>query len=148
MTEAHTENVVIRLIEMYPPHAPRETDPHYRAFRAFERRSRNAGLAKCAICGETAHVECHHDKIEFAHINQVDLRTFDELYGLHLDDAAFQAFVEGPGNSEWLCVLHHRGQEGVHSLPTPQWNAMRVCKGDVVIAVSNSEIPVIQGEPT
>ncbi|MGH2519752.1 MAG: hypothetical protein ACRDF8_08115, partial [Chloroflexota bacterium] len=84
--------------------------------------------AKCAVCGTTTDVQCHHSLIEFSLSNAINIERFDHLFGLHLTEDDFQAFVEGPGNAEWLCVAHHIGAQGVHVLPEPLWNAIRVQK--------------------
>lgn len=127
-TPAHQQKETIRLLLTIPEHAPRASDPHYSAFRAFERRAKAQGLDICAVCGSREKVEWHHSAIEFSLINAVDVQKFDELYGLHLSDEEFKVWVESPSNAEALCVLHHRGQEGVHLLPEPLWNALRVQK--------------------
>jgi hypothetical protein len=144
MVDAHTETVTVGFIEVFPEHAPRKGDPHYAAFNAMKRRMKKAGLLVCNVCGATEHIEVHHSEIEFSHAAQVDLDKLNKALGLHLTDEEFVEWVESPGNAEPLCVLHHRGQEGVHSLPEPQWNVVRLCKSGVVIATSNSEIPVVK----
>jgi hypothetical protein len=147
---AHNKNVDIRFIEAYPAHPTRATDPHYAAFTAAKKRMKAQGLYKCNVSSNYhwGILEAHHDKLEFSHINQTDLAKFDELYGLNMTDEEFQAFVEGPGNLEVLCQLHHVGQEGVHSLPTPLWNALRVAKDgeNIVSVISNNDVPVIKNK--
>lgn len=147
ITPAHDETVTIRFIEHWPPHAPRKGDPHYAAFNAAKRRMKALGLYKCNVLSDYHYgqLEAHHSLVEFAHIEDVDVQKFDELYGLHLDDEGFKNYIESPAGLEILCELHHRGQEGVHSLPEPEWNALRVAKdGDNIVSVqSNSEIPVV-----
>lgn len=127
-TPAHEQRETIHLLISYPEHEARKDDPHYAAFNAFKRRAKAQGLLKCAVCGDTETVQVHHSRVEFSLINDVDVGRFDELYGLHLTDADFKDFVEGPGNAEFLCRLHHIGHEGVHLLPEPLWNALRVQK--------------------
>ena len=150
MTEvkAHTKNVTIRFIESYPEHPTRATDPHYAAFSAAKRRMKALGLYKCAVKSNYhwGILEAHHEKLEYSHINQTDIKKFDELYGLTLDDKQFVDFIEGPGNLEVLCQLHHVGQEGVHSLTQPLWNALRVAKDgeNIVSVISNNDVPLIK----
>lgn len=148
MTDAHSSNVTIRFIEKYPSHLPREKDPNYKYFHQAHDRLKKAGLLKCNVDSNhhNGQIELHHDKVEFAHINDIDVVKFDEAYGLHLDDAAFQKYVEEEGNLEPLCTEHHRGVSGVHSLPEPEWNVLRISKAgtDILIAQSNSLIPVQQ----
>jgi hypothetical protein len=146
VTKAHQEEVTVRFIERWPDHEPREQDPHYALFNAAKRRMKRQGLLKCAVASSYhwGPIELHHDKVEFAHINDVDVGKFNALYGLHLDDEGFRVFVEQEGNLEPLCQLHHRGQEGVHSLPEPQWRVLRVARSpqNVLMAVSNTGIGV------
>ena len=61
----------------------------------------------------------------------------------------FKRYIEEEGNLEPLCTLHHRGQEGIHSLDEPTWNVLRTATDPkhVVEAVSNSEIPVQHTSP-
>jgi hypothetical protein len=146
MTDAHESTVTIRFIERWPAHDPRRKDPHYHLFEEAKRRLKRQGLLKCQVDSDYHYgqIELHHDKVEFAHINDIDLAKFNEAYGLHLSDEEFQAYVEQEGNLEPLCTLHHRGQEGVHSLPQPEWQVLRVSKDPkhTITALSNSEIGV------
>lgn len=146
-TPAHDQTVNIRFIEHWPAHEPRESDPHYRAFNAAKRRMKRLGLYKCNVLSNYHYgeLEAHHSLVEFAHIEDVDISKFNELYGLHLNDDEFKDYIESPAGLEILCELHHRGQEGVHSLPEPEWNALRVSKdnSNIVSVQSNSEIPVL-----
>jgi hypothetical protein len=147
-TPAHSEVVTIRFIEHWPAHEPRKGDPHYKVFNAAKARMKKLGLYKCNVDSSYHYgtLEAHHSMVEFAHVNDVDLAKFNRLYGLHLDDEGFKNYIEGPNGLEILCELHHRGQEGVHSLPEPEWNALRVSKdGENIVAVqANNEIPVIK----
>ncbi len=146
MTDAHEAKVTIRLIERWPAHEPREKDPHYKLFHRAKERLKRQGLLVCHVSSDyhVGQIELHHQKIEFAHLNDIDLDKFNEAYGLHLTDEAFQEYVEQEGNLEALCILHHRGQEGVHSLPEPEWNVLRTSKDpkNTITALSNTGIPV------
>ncbi len=128
---AHDRTRRITLIERYPAHEPRENDPHYTLFNAARRRMRAAGLLRCAVCGATSNIELHHTHVEFAVQNAVDIERLNELLGLHLDDEGFKSWIEGPGNLEPLCVKHHRTIFGVHNLPEPDWNAIRIQREDL-----------------
>ena len=146
MTAAHQQEVVIRLIERWPAHEPRKDDPNYHLFQAAKRRLKRQGLLRCVVESDYHYgqIELHHSRVEFAHINDIDLGKFNHAYGLNLTDEQFQEYVEQEGNLEPLCTLHHRGQEGVHSLPEPEWNVLRTSKDPrrVIEALSNNEIPV------
>ncbi len=130
MTDAHDQRTTVRLLEHFPPHETRKGDPYYFTFEAMKRRAKKAGLDKCAVCGAQP-VEWHHTYVEFALQNGIDVQKLNEVYGLHLDDESFKAWVESPGNAEPLCVRHHRGSEAVHSLPEPVWNAIRTWRDDL-----------------
>ncbi|HTZ63485.1 MAG TPA: hypothetical protein VMB51_05220 [Solirubrobacteraceae bacterium] len=147
MTGPHQAEVTIRLIERWPAHEPRESDPHYKLFHQAKERMRRQGLLKCNVRSDYHYgqIELHHNKVEFAHINDIDLDKFNAAYGLDLTDEQFAEYVEQEGNLEPLCTLHHRGQEGVHSLPEPEWNVLRTSKDpqQVITALSNTEIGVV-----
>lgn len=91
------------------------------------------GLLKCAISGCTypGPIELHHSIIEFSLQGGVDVAKLDEVFGLKLTDADFKVWVESPGNLEALCPTHHRTHMGVHVLPEPFWNAVRVWRSDM-----------------
>ena len=129
---AHDQHETIHLLCHYPAHEPRQSDSHYHLFEAARRRIKAAGLWRCAIDGCTfpGPLEAHHEKIEFAMQGGVDLDRFNRLYGLHLIDSEFADYIEGEGNLEILCPVHHRTHMGVHSLPAPLWNAVRVWRAD------------------
>lgn len=144
---AHSQVVTIQFIERWPDHPPRKDDPDYALFNAARRRLVKAGLLVCAIGDGNCYggMELHHSDLEYAHAPDVDLDRLNKAYGLHLTEDEFAAWIESPGNLEPLCVGHHRGVYGVHSLPEPEWNAYRVAKatGRIVIAQKNSLIPVM-----
>lgn len=148
--KAHEQTVQIRFIERWPAHEPREKDPSYKLFHQAKARMKKLGLLVCNVESDYHYgvIELHHDKVEYAHINDIDLGKFNHAYGLSLTDEEFQAYVEQEGNLEPLCVLHHRGQEGVHSLPTPEWNVLRTSTNprQSFTALSNNEIGV-QADP-
>lgn len=133
MTDAHEQRTTIHLLCHYPAHDPRATDSHYHLFDAVKRRLKEEGLLKCAIdgCSFPGPIELHHDKIEYAMQGGVDLDKFNRLYGLHLDDASFKDYIESEGNLEPLCPVHHRTHMGVHALPAPLWQAVRVWKAQL-----------------
>jgi hypothetical protein len=155
-TSAHEKTVQVRFIERWPAHEPREEDPHYKAFHAAKARMKKAGLLVCNVKSKYHYgvIELHHAYVEFAHVNDIDLTKFNEIYGLDLSDEAFRNFVEGaPAKNakgedinalEPLCTGHHRGTEGIHSLDGPSFNVMRAAKDDhpIFIVQSNNAIPV------
>lgn len=128
VTPAHDQRLTIHLVEHIPPHGPR--GPH---FEAAKKRMKELGLTKCCVpdCDTGAPIEYHHSIIEHAWQGGVDVDKLNQAYGLHLTDAEFVDWVEGPGNLEPLCTVHHRTQLGIHALPEPLWNAVRVWKADM-----------------
>jgi len=128
VTEAHDQRLTVHIITHVPEHQPREDDPHYHLFTAAKARMKRQGLWRCAInddyCG--GNVELHHTHIEFSQTQGMDLAKVNEAFGLHLDnDDDFQEWIEGPGNLEPLCEVHHRTHYGVHMLPGPLWEPLR-----------------------
>ena len=153
MTAAHEQEVTIRLIVRWPAHEPRSSDPNYSLFHKAKARMKAAGLLKCNVESDyhsDGPIELHHSKVEFAHANDIDVDKFNHAYGLHLSDEDFKRYIEEEGNLEPLCTLHHRGQEGIHSLDEPTWNVLRTATDPkhVVEAVSNNEIPVMPTKPS
>lgn len=129
-TPAHDQKLTIRIVEHFPAHEPREGDPRYHLFEKAKRRIKDAALWRCAVCGATDELEAHHSWVEFAFQNGISVKRLNTLLGLHLDDESFKDWVESEGNLEILCREHHRGTEGIHSLPEPVWNAVRLWKED------------------
>lgn len=130
---AHDQRTSIHLLCHYPEHSPRQGDEHYAIFEASVKRMKASGLWKCAIsgCKYPGPLEVHHHAIEYALQGGVDLAKFNELYGLHLDDEGFKEYIESPGALEVLCPVHHRTHLGIHEIPGPLWDAMRVWRDDL-----------------
>ena len=134
MVDAHEQKMTLHFTEHVPAHEPRESDPHYHLFDAAKKRIKAMGLWRCAVPVGPHHpqLELHHRLIEFSLQGGVDLDRFNEHYGLHLaDDEEFRAYIESPGALEVLCVYHHRTRFGVHVLPGPEWEPLRVWRDDV-----------------
>jgi hypothetical protein len=136
--QAHTQEVTLHLLEFFPSHEPRTGDPHYHLFNAARKKLKEAGKLVCWVCGKDEAaagqpIELHHSRVEYALQNGVDLQRFkDHFPDLDItDEESFFAFVEGPENLTPLCKLHHTGQQGIHSLPSPCWNALAYWKSDL-----------------
>jgi hypothetical protein len=125
---AHDQLVTVRLVEHIPPHGPRGA-----AFNRAKKRMKELGLDKCMIegCDTGATLEYHHSIIEHAWQGGVDVAKLNNAYGLHLTDDEFAAWVQSPGNLEPLCAVHHRTQLGIHVMPEPLWNLVRVWRKDL-----------------
>jgi hypothetical protein len=118
----------------YPAHPERKSDPHYKDFNAYRRRTK--ATAKCAI-GEHRNdysecaggLELHHSKVEFALQNGIDLAWLEIDYPGISDPNTVGAWVESAENLMWLCEFHHRGHGGVHVASSSDFEAERYVKG-------------------
>ena len=98
-TPAHDQKVTRSYTVHYPEHLPRKSDPHYRDFDAYRRRTKKT--AKCSI-GEhrndfsecAGSLELHHSHIEFSLQNGVDLKWLDN--GQHRCQACVNSGVSVP----------------------------------------------------
>jgi hypothetical protein len=130
MVEAHDQLITHRYVIHYPAHEPRKHDPNYRDFNAYRRRT-----AKSAVCLVGKHrqdfsecfgrLELHHTHIEFALLNSVDLKWLEIDYPGVSDPRIIGAWVNSAQNLDWLCVWHHRGTGGIHSLAASDFEAER-----------------------
>ena len=133
ITAAHTQKVTNTYLISYPDHAPRATDPHYKAFGAYRALhvaaavcfvGQHVGFDECADAlgkpipeqpGAGGHgLELHHKVLEFSLLNSVDIKALEVDYPFLVDSAAITAWAEGEGNLQFLCALHHRGVGGIH----------------------------------
>lgn len=136
VTPAHDQAVTHRYTVHYPAHAPRESDPHYRDFEAFHRRTRDT--AKCAIgshrndfgeCDNDHPLELHHAHVEFAIANGIDLAWLEVDYPGISDPNSVGAWVETAANLVWLCRFHHRGHGGAHVASASDFEAEKYVRG-------------------
>jgi hypothetical protein len=136
MTEAHDQNITHRYVVHYPNHEPRESDPHYRDFNAFRRRTKDT--AKCFIgahrgdfseCSLDKPLELHHAHIEFSLQNGVDLKWLEVDYPGVSDPNTVGAWVESAANLMWLCEAHHRGPGGIHVAAASDFEAEKYVRG-------------------
>lgn len=133
ITVAHTQRVTNTYLLSYPDHAPRATDPHYKAFAAF--RAAHVAAAVCFVgqrvgfdqcsdalgapmleqpCALGHGLELHHKVLEFSLLNSIDLKALIVDYPFLVDSDAVAAWSEGAGNLEFICAKHHRGVGGIH----------------------------------
>jgi hypothetical protein len=134
MTAEHDQAITHHYQLHYPQHEPRETDPHYRDFEAFRRRTKET--ARCAFAAETAvdsechgRLELHHTHIEFALQNAADLSMLERYYPGVSDPDSVGAWVESAENLTWLCEFHHRGHGGVHTAAAADYEASKFVRG-------------------
>lgn len=137
---AHEVHETIHLLRRWSPHHTRKGDPYYPLFEAAKRKIKAAGLWKCAISNAdcAGPLTLHHEYVEFADQNSVDVDQLNTLLGLHLQGDEFQKWIESPGNLEVLCTQHHLpGQRfAVHTIPSADWTLVRVhSKGIIPVEV-------------
>lgn len=135
ITAAHQQRETESFEYNFPAHEPRARDPHYAVFNATAARLRKLGSLKCWIGNADCQggIELHHSTVEFSLANIVDEAHFAQLYpDFHVaDDATFLAWVEGEGNLTPLCVMHHRGLLGIHTIHYPAWLVQRFMKNGI-----------------
>jgi hypothetical protein len=129
---AHDQYQTIRLKRHYEEHEARSDDPYKKMFEEVKARLKRQGLWKCVIGNAdcAGEMTLHHDEVEFAYANSVDLPDLNLLLGLHLTDEEFQEFIDEPGNLECLCANHHlpSGNVPIHLIPAADWTIVRVHK--------------------
>ena len=131
MTDAHNQAITNAYIVHYPPHEPRESDPHYKDFNAYRRATE--ATAKCAI-GEhrsdfsecDGGLELHHSHIEFSLQNGVNLKWLEADYPGVSNPDEVGAWVESGANLIWLCMKHHRASgAGIHHAAYADFEAQK-----------------------
>lgn len=141
-TPAHDQHFAHAYWVHFPPHPARKDDPHYTDFDHFHRKTRptarcyvgeRIGFDECcdaqgAACvidakGEQSGLELHHAHIEFALQNGVDLAALERDYPGISNPDEVGAWVETDVNFRWLCVRHHRGPAGAHTITHSDWEA-------------------------
>lgn len=133
----------------FPPHPPRESDPHYVDFNHYHRKTRKTarcyvgeriGFDECrdaqgnpcpppADGGEQPGLELHHAHVEFALQQGIDLKALEKDYPGISDATSVGAWVESDVNFRWLCVVHHRGYAGAHTASHADWEAGQYVPG-------------------
>ena len=133
---AHDQAATHRYLIHYPPHEPRETDPHYAAFEEFKRRTRDTPAWKCRVGDRIGFDECeggievHHHPIEFALINAVDFEALAKDYPALKDPTQVSAWAESDAGLMLLCVRHHRSAgAGAHAVAFADWEAGLYVRG-------------------
>jgi hypothetical protein len=107
---------------------------HYRDFEAYRRRTHKT--AKCAFglrCGDFSQcdgpLELHHNHIEFALQNSIDLKLLERQYPGVSDPDSVGAWVESGKNLTYYCTFHHRGHGGVHVASAADFEAEHFVRG-------------------
>jgi hypothetical protein len=139
---AHDQGEHHSYVVHFPEHGPRESDPHYRDFDHYHRKTRPT--ARCFIGQRIGYQDCrdaqgkpcvidskakmsglelHHAHIEFAVQNGVDLAALEVDYPGVSNPDEVGAWVESGANFRWLCVFHHRAAGGAHTASHSDWEA-------------------------
>ena len=128
MTNAHDQKISNSYVVHYPPHEPRENDPHYKDFNAYRKRTKDTAV--CAIGGARKDfsecdggLELHHAHIEFSLQNGVDLKWLEIDYPGISNPEEVGAWIESAQNLEWICEKHHRGVGGIHHASASDFEA-------------------------
>lgn len=136
VTPAHAQAETHRYTMHYPEHFPRASDPHYKDFEEYRRRTH--ATAKCAIgehrddfseCDLEHPLELHHAHVEFALQNGVNLAWLEKDYEGISNPDEVGAWVESGKNLEWLCRAHHRSHMGVHVASASDFEAIKYVQG-------------------
>lgn len=137
---AHVQKITNHYAISYPPHQPREGDPHYAAFNAYHRANeaisvcfvgKRLGFDQCAdaqghpMLDQPGHpgLELHHKVLEFSLINAVDLAAVALDFPDLTDADKVAAWAETAPNFLFLCAKHHRGVGGIHHAAAADWEA-------------------------
>lgn len=146
---AHVSGETHRYVVHFPPHPARTSDPHYKDFDAYHRKTR--ATARCYIgervgfhdcrdekgkpCpppagkGEQEGLELHHSHVEFSLQHGVSLAALEKDYpGINNKDEVGD-WIESDANFRWLCVFHHRGPGGAHTASHSDWEAQQYVLG-------------------
>jgi hypothetical protein len=130
MTDGHDQKITNSYIVHYPQHEPRESDPHYKDFNAYRKRTKDTAV--CAIGGNRADftecnggLELHHAHIEFSLQNGVDLKWLEHDYPGVSNPNEVGAWIESADNLEWICEKHHRGAGGIHHASAADFEAQK-----------------------
>jgi hypothetical protein len=145
---AHVQTEGHRYLMHFPPHPARTSDPHYRDFHDYHRRTRSA--ARCYIGERIGYHDCpddqgqpawpgsegwqpglelHHAHVEFSLQNGISLAALEKDYPGISDPESVGAWVETAANFRWLCAWHHRGAAGAHTASHSDWEASQYVLG-------------------
>lgn len=113
---------------LYPPHDPRKASSEY---RKTHHHLVVVLDTPCWICGirhsNGGHMETHHDELEWAAANGVDLALITaDFPAIDGDPEKLKHWLDSEGNMLVLCDVHHRGSRtGIHSITYPAWKLQR-----------------------
>ncbi len=146
--KAHVQTEGHRYLMHFPEHPARTSDPHYKDFHDYHRRTRSAarcyigeriGFADCLDAqglparpdskGWQPGLELHHAHVEFSLQNGVSLEALEKDYPGISNPGEVGAWVETAANLRWLCAWHHRGAAGAHTASHSDYEASQYVLG-------------------
>ena len=150
-TPAHDQRGGHQYWVHFPAHDPRPEDPHYVDFNHYHKATRptarcftglHIGFDQCRDAqgvpctiddtGQQSGLELHHAHIEFSLQNGVNLEALEVDYPGISDPDTVGAWVESGTNFRWLCVYHHRGGSGAHTITHSDWEAAQYVPGLII----------------
>jgi hypothetical protein len=145
MIGPHVQKVTHRYQLRYEAHEPRQGDPHYQAFNAYHRANQGKGVCyvgarvgfdECAdahggplLTQPGASLELHHKILEFAVLNEVDVKALEVDFPNLTDPEKVKVWAETDANFMWLCAKHHRGDGGAHDAAYADFEASLYVRG-------------------
>lgn len=135
MTDAHIQKESHAYYVHFPEHPARIDDPHYLDFDHYHTKMRptarcyigqRIGFSECKdehgdplvidSLGQQSGLELHHAHIEFSLQNGINLAALEIDYPGVSNPDEIGAWVETAENLRFICVRHHRGEAGAHSV--------------------------------
>lgn len=135
MSELHRE---LEELVYYPEHDPRKASSTYTKTHHHLVYEMDEPCWICGIRNSTApkkgYMETHHQHLEWAAANGVDLaKIVIDFPDIH-DTASLRKWLDSEGNMLVLCAKHHRGpRTGIHSITYPAWLLQRYQNGFIFI---------------
>jgi len=111
----------------YPPHEPRTQSTLYKHTHKHLVYELDTPCWICGVKNSTGGaMETHHDELEWAAANGVDLDLIIRDFPALTDREKLQEWLDSEGNMLVLCDVHHRGSRtGIHSITYPAWKLQR-----------------------
>jgi len=146
LSHVHETPLSLGVVEMSPPHDPREETPEYEKAHHFLVYTKNS---PCIVCGVTRRtlgnpkrnpfqataIETHHAYVEYSLIDACDWRKVHKRFPSVYSQESFVRWVDSPENLICLCSTHHRSlQYGIHHLAVSDWNVLPFLRDGYIVA--------------
>lgn len=87
-------------------------------------------------------LETHHDELEWAAANGVDLALVMRDWPDLTDRDKLRAWLDSEANMLVLCALHHRSPKyGIHAISYPAWKLQRLQSSDSFQFIAQPPLP-------